>query len=134
MKQQPISIITAQQKFKDWRDSKLPGAKIPKELWNIVRQILFNPKNKITVVTHGLGISTEQLRQKFPEYFDKRKKTTQSLGSHLHHKFVQAPLTALTSVMPAISNITLEHKNGTKLTLVMPTIEQFTSLIKLFTE
>lgn len=134
MKQQSISIITAQQKFKDWRDSKLPGSKIPKELWNIVRQILFNPKHKITAVTHGLGISTEQLRQKFPEYFDNRKKTTKPLVSHLHHKFVQAPLTALTSAMSATSNITLEHKNGTKLTLVMPTIEQFTSLIKLFTE
>lgn len=134
MKQPPLSIITAQQKFKEWRDSKLPGAKIPKELWNIVRQILFNPKHKITVVTHGLGISTEQLRQKFPEYFNNRNKTAKSLRSNLHHEFVQAPLTALTSVMPATSNITLEHKNGTKLTLVMPTVEQFTSLIKLFTE
>ena len=142
MKELPLSIIAAQQKFKDWRDSKLPGAKIPKELWNIVRKILFNPKHKITVVTNGLSISTDQLRQKFPEYFDNRKKNTKSSGSHLHQKFVQAPLTALTSVLPATRNITLEHKNGTikaikdnqKGVYIFPDTEATKEQFKLFIE
>lgn len=134
MKQQPLSIITAQQKFKDWRDSKLPGEKIPKELWNIVRKILFNPKYKITAVTRCLGVSTEQLKQKFPEYFTKLTKPTKSL-SNTTPKFVQASLAPLTAAMPVTYGlITIENKNGTKFILREPTIEQFSIIVKLFME
>lgn len=134
MKQQSLTIITAQQKFKDWRDNKLPGEKIPKELWDIVRQILFNPQYKITIVTRGLGISTEQLRQKFPEYFTKLKKPIKSL-SDTTTKFVQASLAPLTTVIPSTSGlITIEHKNGTKFILREPTTEQFSIIVKLFME
>lgn len=131
MKQLSLSITTAQQKFKDWRDGKLPGEKIPKELWNIVRQILFNPKYTITAVTRGLGVSTEQLRQQFPEYFTKSNKPL----SNTAPKFVQvslAPLTAATSTNYGL--ITIEHKNGTKFILREPTAEQFSIIVKLFME
>ena len=104
MKQQQPLIIAAQQKFKDWRDSKLPGGKIPKELWGIVRQILFNPKYKITHITRDLGVSTKQLKHKFPEYFSKLTKFDKTLVKPTP-KFIQASLAPLTQVMPSTAGL-----------------------------
>lgn len=131
--QQLISLDEAKQKFKSWRENKASGAQIPSELWKVVGNILSNPAYKKSIATRELGISTAQLKQKFPQYFvagDGQHSNISPSPILQNTKFVQAPLTALM----AESTITIEHVNNMKLTICTPTTEQFTSLIKLFIE
>ncbi len=129
--QQLISVDEAKQKFKSWRETKAPGDKIPSELWKVVGNILSNPDNKKSIATRALGISTAQLKQKFPQYFAAGDNQHLKISDNLQSaKFVQAPLTALISEC----TITIECANNMKLTITPPTTEQVTSLIKLFME
>jgi len=131
--QQLISLDEAKQKFKSWRETKTPGDKIPSELWKVVGNILSNPAYKKSIATRELGISTAQLKQKFPQYFvvGDGQHPSVSPGPILQSaKFVQAPLTTLISEC----TITIEHTNNMKLTISTPTTEQCSLLIKLFME
>ncbi len=69
-----ITIDVAKKQFQNWRNTKSPGDRMPDELWAIVGQILANPTYKKSIVGHELGISTTQLRGKFPERFPPRNK------------------------------------------------------------
>ena len=124
--------LAARQQFQIWRENKASGEKIPEKLWDMVAQILEHPECKKVAVTRGLGISTSQLKTRFPQYFKRTKKTNSSTVRK--PKFVEAPLVPITSILDDKSTISILHKNGAKLSISAPTTEQFNSLIKLFTE
>lgn len=129
---QPITISEAKEQFKSWRQNKPADKRIPEVLWNVVANILSNPNYNRTTVTKGLGVSTAQLRDKFPEYFSQGKPppVKKSNGT----TFVKASLAPLIAATPLASTITIERHNGVKISIVTTSQEQFATLIKFFME
>ena len=120
-----ITIDVAKKQFQNWRNTKSPGDRMPDELWAIVGQILANPTYKKSIVGHELGISTTQLRGKFPERFPPRNKPIAEINKS---NFVHAPLTSV------MSGLVIERKDGNRLIINAASNEQFTTLIKAFME
>lgn len=58
MRTKDLTLEAVTSKFEDWRKTKKPGARIPLELWQIVKKI--SGYYRITHVTQMLRISTEQ--------------------------------------------------------------------------
>jgi hypothetical protein len=131
MMNQPITVTEAKEQFKAWRTNKPRGENIPERLWSIVDQILSNPNYNRSVVTKGLGVSTAQLRKKFPAYF---LQNTLPAKKSKNINFVKASLTPLMTSTPLTSMVTIERHNGVKLSISTPTQEQFTAIIKSFME
>jgi len=127
----PITISEAKEQFKAWRENKAGGEHLPETLWDIVAQILSNPNYNRSVVTRGLGISTAQLRKKFPKYFSQNKLPEKKPKDTT---FVKASLAPLIAAAPLTSVVTIERNNGVKLSISMLNQEQFATLIKFFME
>lgn len=128
---QPMTFLQAKQQFDTWRSAKTSGGRIPDNLWGVVQQLLSDPSNKRSIVTKGLGISTAQLRHKFPDHFTQHKQTKKSPKSSV---FVKASLAPLIQATSSMSGIVLERANGIKLNVTAPTNDQFLMLLKLFME
>jgi len=127
---QPVTISEAKEQFKVWRSNKPGGEHIPEALWKVVDQILSNPNYNRSAVTKGLGVSTSQLKKRFPDYFQQK----QPLNKFKNTKFVKASLAPIITTTQSTSVITIERHNGVKLSIAAPTTEQFTVLVKSFME
>ena len=134
--QRPLTLNDVHQHFQLWRTNKTAGKKIPESLWDLVKQLLENPAYiKRSIIGKTLGISTHQLRNKFPQKF-KFKQNAGSLPTKIKKVFAPAPLPLpLSNVMMASQNtLIIERSNGVKLSITTPTSEQFSTLIKTFME
>ena len=129
----PLTLAEVTTQFKRWRSNKMIGEKIPESLWEQVAKLLSSKSYKTTNIGIALGISSKQLRDKFPNHF-KSKSTVASAKLNKHTSFVQAPLDTL--LMPSLSStqLVLERSNGTKLIFSAVNQEQFSMLIKTFME
>ena len=112
--QQPLTLPDVQQKFVLWRSNKsYMGAKIPDSLWELVHELLKMSTYKRSIIGRELGISTRQLREKFPTLF-KQKQASRVPVKKSKKRFVEAPLTTLMTALPA-NHLTIERPDGMKL-------------------
>ena len=132
MKQQTLTLSDVQQKFVLWRTNKSSGKKIPDSLWQLVHELLKVSAYKRSVIGRKLGISTYQLKSKFPELF-KLKQLPHAPVKKRAKRFVEAPLTTLMTAMPA-NQLTIGRPDGVKLTVSTLTDEQLSTLMKDFME
>lgn len=129
-----LTLDDVQQQFQLWRANKSSGAKIPESLWELVSQLFANYKR--SAIGKALGISTSQLRNKFPEQY-KSEPTLMVVAPKKNKSFVQAPLDTLMA-SPLLSSsstspqLIIERNNGTKLMLSAVTDAQFSFLINAF--
>ncbi len=131
--QQSLTLSDVQQKFELWRSNKSHmGEKIPDSLWVLVHELLKMSSYKRSIIGRKLGISTRQLKEKFPTLF-KPKQASRVLVKKSNKRFVEAPLTTLMTALPA-NHLTVERPDGMKLTVSMFTHEQFSTLIENFME
>ena len=131
--QQPLTLPDVQQKFVLWRSNKSHmGAKIPDSLWELVHELLKMSTYKRSIIGRKLGISTRQLREKFPTLF-KQKQASRVPVKKSKKQFVEAPLTTLMTALPA-NHLTIERPDGMKLTVSTFTHEQFSALVENFME
>jgi hypothetical protein len=134
--QKPLTINDVHQHFQLWRTNKTSGKKIPESLWDLVKQLLENPAYKrCSIIGKTLGISTHQLKNKFPQKF-KLKQNVNSLPTKIKKVFAPAPLPLpLSNLMLSSQNtLVIERSNGVKLSITTPNSEQFSTLIKIFME
>ncbi len=131
--QQPLTLPDVQQKFVLWRSNKSHmGEKIPDSLWALVHELLKISTYKRSIIGRELGISTRQLREKFPTLF-KQKQVSCPPANKGKKRFVEAPLTTLMTALPA-NHLTIERPDGMKLTVSTFTHEQFAVLVENFME
>jgi len=127
-----ITMDYAKQQFKAWRKTKRAGERIPDALWVITYQLLTNPDYRKSTIRKELGISSQQLKSKFPELVKQSKANVTPASKQI---FLQAPpLTNLLPSKPAESSLLLRHSTGVELKICSPTNEQFASIVKLFME
>lgn len=131
-----LTLDDAQKQFQLWRANKTSGSKIPEPLWELVAKLFASKNYKRTIIGETLGISTYQLRNKFPEYYPS-KPMLAAVVPKKHKPFVQAPLDTLLG-SPLLSStapqLTIERNNGTKFILSSVTEAQFSLLLKAFME
>ena len=127
----PITLDKVQQQFQSWRANKSTGARIPESLWQLVRQLLEISTYKRSIIGKILGISTLQLKKKFPMQFKSSQTTLPAQPT-----FIEAPLHPLfaSSQDNAKNILTIERSNGMKLSMTAPTSEQLVTFIKSFME
>jgi len=129
-----LTLNDVHQHFQLWRTNKPAGMEIPESLWDLVKQLLENPVyNKRSIIGKTLGISTYQLRKKFPQKF-KLKQKTDSLPAKIKKVFAPAPLPLSNVMMASQNTLIIERTNGVKLSITTSTSEQFSTLIKTFME
>jgi hypothetical protein len=128
MVSQSISIDKAKQKFADWRKNKSAGDRIPEHLWDMVGNMLASASYNKSFFK-ALGISSVQLKSKFPKHFAAKIYAPSRTSAPVKTKFVQSSLAPL-----LISRLNIEQVNGAKLTLSAPSTEQLTVIVKLFIE
>jgi len=131
---QAVTLDEVKYKLEAWRAIKPhPSAKIPQELWEHINQLFANPDYKRATLIKELRLGTKQLLREVQGFTIKQRKSS---TQQLQHKqnFVQASLTPLITQSAQQQGLTLVNTNGMKLSLVMPTSEQFLTLIKLFME
>lgn len=126
---QPITIIDAKQKFKDWRSNKAPRSSIPTDLWNMVNKMLSEKIYNKSLIIKELRLSAIQLKQKCSNY--SLHKASKKLFNP--NTFVNASLAPLIAATAA-PEIIIERHNQIKLHITAPSQEQFLTLIKLFME
>ena len=132
--QKPLTLNDVHQHFHLWRTNKPGKKKIPESLWDLVKQLLENPAyNKRSIIGRTLGISAHQLRNKFPQKFNSKHKSDYLPGK-IKKVFAPAPLPLSNLMAPSQNVLIIERGNGTKLSITAPTFEQFSVLIKTFTE
>jgi hypothetical protein len=129
----PLTLAEVTTQFKRWRSNKTTGGRIPESLWEQVAKLLSSKSYKTTNIGIALGISSKQLRDKFPGHF-KSKSTAASAKLNKHAPFVQAPLDALLMPSQSSAQLVIERNNGTKLIFSAVNQEQFSMLIKTFME
>lgn len=133
-----LTLAEAQQQFQSWRAGKSSGGRIPEPLWELVSQLFATTNYKRTAIGKALGISTSQLRNKFPEQY-KSKPSLVTIAPKKPIPFVQAPLDTLIS-SPLLSTsstsptLTIKRNNRAKLILSSVTDAQFSLLLKTFME
>ncbi len=120
--------------FKHWRLHKSAGERIPDDLWDLVRALILSQNYKPSAIGRELGISSGQLKKKFPNHYPSRTAKTvpvvatssgctvddssNRLSNAKQVNFVEAPLAAVLSTSSqTIPTLTLQRSNGTKLTL-----------------
>lgn len=130
---QPNQLQQAQHQFKHWRSHKSVGECIPNHLWNLVHALILSQAYKPSAIGRELGISSGQLKKKFPNHYPSRATKTvpvvaassggtvdtssTSLVNARRANFVEAPLeTVLPTASQTIPTLTLQKPNGTKLT------------------
>ena len=126
-----ITLDEVQQQFQLWRANKSTDTRIPESLWHLVRQLLETSTYKRSVIGKALGISTLQLKKKFPMQFKSSQTTLTAQPT-----FIETPLNPLfiPSQETTKSTLTIERSNGMKLSMTTPTSEQLATLIKTFME
>lgn len=142
-------LYNVQQAFKHWRMNKKSGELIPEALWDLVHKLILSQNYKPSVIGQELGISSSQLKRKFPAHYPCRAKGTKSTDvspkantkhsdSYLSTKFtaataaspnktrhsvktnfVEAPLAPMLATQNS-PTLTLQRPNGTQLTLEAP--------------
>jgi hypothetical protein len=127
---QPTTIIDAKQQFQDWRSNKAPGSLIPTKLWDLVNKMLSEKIYNKSLIVRELRLSEAQLKQKCSN-FSLHKKSKKLLQPN-NYDFVEASLTPLIAATKAVPEIIIERYNQVKLHLTAPSLEQFSTLIKLF--
>ncbi len=127
---QPLTLAKVLEQFKLWRAVKTSGERVPESLWKLIAQLLENTSYKRSMIGMTLGISTHQLRTKFPDFF-KSNPIVAPTTTKKHKPFVQAPLDVL---IGSPAQFTIERSNGTKLIFSAVTPEQFSLLIKVLVE
>ncbi len=127
---EPITIIDAKQKFKDWRSNKAPRSSIPTDLWKMVNQMLSEKIYNKSLIIKELRLSSIQLKQKCSNY-SLHKESKKSFNPNT---FVNASLAPLIAATAAAPEIIIERHNQIKLHITAPSQEQFSTLIKLFME
>jgi hypothetical protein len=133
IQQEPLTLNEVHQHFQRWRTSKPAGAMIPELLWDLVKQLLENSAHKRSIIAKTLGISTHQLRNKFPQNF-KLKQKADRLPVKVKKVFAPASLPLSNVMMLSQTTLIIERSNGVKLSIATPTSEQFSMLIKTFME
>lgn len=129
--QMTITLDEVKQQFQSWRVNKQLGDRIPDPLWKLVQQLLEVSTEKHSLIGNALGISTQQLKKKFPTQFKPKR-----INSSIQPTFIEAPLNPLfASTQDNNKNIlTIERGNGMKLSMTTPSSEQLAMLIKIFME
>ena len=135
--QQALTLETVHMHFTKWRANKSGSSRIPESLWTLVQQLLGSSNYKRSIVARELGISTHQLRSRFPDFYSplSLKSTLTNKPSDFTPKpsaFVKAPLNSL--AITTATTLTIERGDGIKLSISAPSPEQFTSLVKTFME
>ncbi len=127
------SFTDAQKQFQLWRATKIAGETIPDRLWAIVAKLLEDHSFKRSHISKALGITTRQLRNKFPRQF---KNKPADITPTLKHTdvFVEAPLQSISNHLSSATQFIIEKNNGTKLIFPSVTQEQFALLLKTFME
>lgn len=129
------TLADAQMQFQLWRSSKISGGRIPEALWELVATLLVNKSLKRSVIGKTLGISTSQLRNKFPHQIkSKSKSAVAAVTAKKHQPFVEARLNTLLAPPPSSAQLVIERTDGTKLIVSAVTQEQLSVLIKTFME
>ncbi len=126
-----ITLEKVQQQFQLWRSNKPTGARIPESLWHLVQPLLEISTYKRSIIGKALGISTVQLKKKFPTHFKANR--TKLIAQPT---FIEAPLNPLFVSPPDNTKniLTIERSNGMKLSMTAPSSEQLATLIKIFME
>lgn len=131
--QKPVELTleSVHNQFQLWR-SKRTSKKIPDDLWELVKKLLATKRYTKTDITKTLGVSTMQLRSKFPELSSHQLPKDTSSKNSKTKTFVRVPLTPILG--NAALNLTIERNDGCKLSLSIPSSQQLPAVIQAFME
>jgi len=146
-----------QHAFKQWRMQKRAGEEIPDALWELVHALMISKHYKPSMIGRALGLSSKQLRQKFPMHYPCRPETVKSTdiaakqlakspklttttpssltktASKQSSTFVEAPLTSMLAAQTtSVPTLTLQRPNGMQLTLTTPPDVLFDKMLTAF--
>ena len=123
-KSNSLTLEVVEQQFTDWRSTKKTRGKIPSHLWDLVKKLLTHYKP--TQIMTRLQISTSQMRRQ-----GLLPKSTPKIVDEKVEQFVniKSPPSS-TSITQC--GLTLERRDGVKLSLLNPSETQVDLFINLF--
>lgn len=117
-----LTIDAVEQQFEQWRSNKQPREQIPVYLWNLVQQLMdfYSPGT----IIKRLKLSTKQMRSK--GLLPLKNNISQEEAPFVDVKLPPPPL------LTHPSQLTIERADGTRLSCINLSNEQFALSIKTF--